>query len=201
MRRFAAIIALLAFSACGLAEDERDYDNQFVYLTFSDAVFETWCLERFDLNSDGRISRYEAQRVRTIDCSGCGIGELSRIEEFTRLEKLVCRGNSLTMLDLRKCTDLALLDCGSNALVSLDLDGLRGLTTLDCSDNRLVVLGLQSAVSLRQLDCRFNSLVTLDLKACSSNLGADVRNNPSLTTVYALPSQNVNSEGPTDVVR
>lgn len=167
MLRFIPALALLLFTACGLAENEQDDKNKRIYITFTDPAFEQFCLGMFDLDHDGRISRYEAQRVLVMDCSGRNISAMWEIGEFSRLRELDCSGNNLTRLDLRKCPDLQKLDCGDNEITSLDIDGLRGLAVLDCAGNLLARLDLKSNSSLRQLDCRGNLLVTLDLTPCS----------------------------------
>lgn len=194
-------ILLLFCTACGLADNERDEENKRIYLTFHDKAFEAYCLENFDSNHDGRISRYEAQRVLRMDCPDRGIASMTDIRDFVNLQRLDCSGNTLTQLDLTASTRLERLDCSSNALTSLDINGLRSLTELNCSANRLPNLDLRSNASLAQLDCRVNALTTLDLKACSANLRADVSGNPALTTVYALSSQSVNFDGQTVIQR
>ena len=67
MVRALPVLLLLLSAACGLAEDERDEKNRYIYLTFYDKAFEAYCLGEFDVDGDGRISRYEAQRVRTVE--------------------------------------------------------------------------------------------------------------------------------------
>ena len=131
MVRALPVLLLLLSAACGLAEDERDEKNRYIYLTFYDKAFEAYCLGEFDVDGDGRISRYEAQRVRTVECPERGVASLSDLKEFTRLERLDCRGNALTRLDVTM-TRLEWLDCSDNGLVSLDVNGLRGLAYLDC---------------------------------------------------------------------
>lgn len=201
MIRILPAFALLLFTACGLADDERDEKNKYVYITFADPAFEAYCLGEFDLNRDGRISRYEAQRVLTMDCSRRDIGAMWEIGEFSRLQNLDCSGNALTQLDLHKCTQLRTLDCSDNRLASLDVDGLRGLTEMDCSANALARLDLKSCGSLLVLDCGGNRLVTLDLTPCAGTLYAVMHGNPPLTTVYCLVSQQVNSDGQTKIIR
>ena len=137
MVRALSVLLVLLCTACGLAEDDRDEDNKYIYLDFYDKAFEAYCLEKFDTNGDGRISRYEAQRVRRMSCPGRGIASLTDIREFFNLRELDCSGNDLTRLDLTACTYLERLDCRDNALVSLDLDGVRGLVWMDCSGNDL----------------------------------------------------------------
>lgn len=191
--------ALLLAAACGLAEDEQDDKNKHIYLTISDPAFETYCLEEFDTDRNGRLSRYEAQRVLEMDCSVRGIASLGEIGEFRRLQRLDCSGNALAQLDLRDCTLLQQLDCADNRLLALDLNGLRSLTALDCSGNLLPRLSLGSNASLLRLDCSRNALTgTLDLSACDARLQADVRTNPDLATVYCLPTQHVDFDGATE---
>ena len=130
-----------------------------------------------------------------------GIASLSDLKEFSRLERLDCRGNALTQLDVTM-TRLEWLDCSDNDLVSLDVNGMRGLTYLDCGGNSLPRLDLQSNASLATLLCPDNALAgSLDLTSCASGLRADVRGNPALATVYCLASQNVGFNGPTEFVR
>ena len=201
MTRFVPLLAFALLAACGLVDDERDDKNKRVYITFADPAFEAYCLEHFDIDHDGRISRYEAQRVRRMSCPGRGIASLTDIREFFNLRELDCSGNDLTRLDLTACTYLERLDCRDNALVSLDLDGVRGLVWMDCSGNDLPRLDLHSTASLLTLDCRGNALTTLDVASCDANLKADVRSNPGLTTVYCLVSQNISFDGPTELTR
>lgn len=200
MIRTLPALLLLLCTACGLAESERDEKNKYEYLTFYDKAFETYCLENFDTDGNGRISRYEAQRVLRMDCAGRDIASMTDIRYFSNLQRLDCSGNTLAQLDLTACTRLEWLDCRSNALVSLRIDGLRSLTWLDCRHNSLPDLGLGTNISLQQLDCRENAFTTLDLTACSANLRADVRDNPRLRTVYVLSSQHVSFDGQTGLV-
>lgn len=202
MKRFVYLLfSVLALCACGLAEDEQDDRNKRIYITFTDPAFEAYCLREFDLDGNGRISIYEAQRIPTIACPNLGIRSLSDISYFTRLRTLDCSGNLLTELDLRKCPELERVDCSHNEIGWLDVEGLRALTRLDCSRNRLPALELGTAVSLAWLDARANLFKVLNLSSCSRSLVADVAQNPSLAVVYALPEQDVRADGHTVIER
>lgn len=200
LRLLPVLLSLLA-SSCGLADRDSDERNRYVYLTFFDKRFEAFCLERFDLDNDSRISRYEAQRVREIACPGEGIASLADLQEFVNLERLDCSGNALTELDLTACAHLSRLDCRENDLVWLDVEDLRALVWLDCSENALAELDLTSNTSLVTLDARGNALQTLDLSTCAATLQADVRANSDLTTVYCrMATQSIRFDGITSLV-
>ena len=156
MVRALPVLLLLLSAACGLAEDERDEKNRYIYLTFYDKAFEAYCLGEFDVDGDGRISRYEAQRVRTVECPERGVASLSDLKEFTRLERLDCRGNALTRLDV--------------TLPRLDLQSNASLATLLCPDNALAgSLDVTSCASGLRADVRGNpSLATVYCLASQS---------------------------------
>lgn len=198
-RSFAAVVLALFATACGLADDPQDEKNKSVYPTFFDKNFESYCIETFDLDGNGRISRYEAQRVRDVSCPGRGIVSLADLREFPNLERLDCSDNAISELDLSSCTRLMRLDCRGNGLVRLDLEDLRGLTEADCRDNALQQLDLTSNGSLGKLDLRCNDLRTLDVSACAATLQADVRENPGLGTVYCRDTQGISFDGGTEL--
>lgn len=65
MIRLRPIALLLIFAtACGLTDDERDETDKYAYVTFSDAAFERFCLERYDTDNDGRVSPLRSPRGR-----------------------------------------------------------------------------------------------------------------------------------------
>lgn len=203
MRRLAFLFALLPLVGCGLAESERDERNKYVYLTFADPAFERYCLDHFDTSRDGRLSRYEAERVRRMDCAGLGIREMFEIRFFTRLERLDCSRNELAQLVLTDCRLLAWLACGDNRLTLLDVNGLRGLTTLSCSGNRLERLNLGSNSSLSQFEARENPFRVLDVSLCSLAMQlVDVRDCRALGMLYIGSWQRIYTllvNGPTEV--
>lgn len=194
-------ISLMAFcAACGMAERDDSDSKSYDYLTLQDQAFKSYCLEAFDTNRDGKLSRYEAEGVRCIDCSARGIASLSSIEAFTQLEELNCANNKIEHLDLDNNHELQRVNCAGNGLKSLEIGSLRRLTKVDCSDNRLTELALNQTASLHTLDCRQNLFTILDLAPCNAQLKADARQNPQLEIIYYRSGQQVNYGAPAVLV-
>ena len=91
---------------------------------FPDAAFRTLLAETVDGNGDSLLSTLETRRVSELNCSGCGIADLTGIEHFTQLVALNCENNELTALDVSKNKLLSEIYCGGNRLATLDLTGL-----------------------------------------------------------------------------
>lgn len=66
---------------------------------------------RYDRNLDGGLDSEEVEALTDIDVSDLGLTDLSGIELFPNLRKLLCSGNLLTELDISACPVLADLDC------------------------------------------------------------------------------------------
>ncbi len=190
----ALLVAFFCCQSCGLADYGRDEDNKYVYIRIPDPSFQTYCLAHWDLNGDGRISRYEAQRVREMDCSSLGIFSMTGIEEFTALRRLDCSGNQIASLDLTRSVYLEELDCSDNQLISLDLKGLRSLNRLYCRNNLLTLLDLGTQAALSELRCGENRLVALDVRFCATDM-AEVNTlttgNTDLTVIYKMRGQTI----------
>lgn len=91
---------------------------------FPDAAFRALLAETVDGNGDSLLSTLETRRVSELNCSGCGIADLTGIEYFTQLVALNCENNELTALDVSKNKLLSEIYCGGNRLATLDLTGL-----------------------------------------------------------------------------
>jgi len=63
----------------------------------------------FDTNNDGMISVLKAKTVKEIDCSNRNIKDLTGIEKFENLERLICSNNPEVAaglgnpIDVNKC--------------------------------------------------------------------------------------------------
>lgn len=92
-----------------------------LFLVIVDPLFKEYCLQ-FDTNSDGILSRQEAEQVAiisilyTVDYTGPVIESFSGIEVFTNLRELHCGNSKLSGLDISKNAKLVFLYCFNNDL-------------------------------------------------------------------------------------
>lgn len=132
-------------------------------------IFLQFCIENFDLDGDGAVSQYEADKVTSINCADMEIVRLTDIGKFSNLSTLDCSGNKLVALDLSKNRHLTSVNCKRNSsLRTLSVGGCNELRTLDCSYCPLSSLNLSSATALQSVDCSNNSLSTLNVGGCSA---------------------------------
>lgn len=123
------------------------------------AYVELYC----DKDDDGTLSQDELNGVTELYVAYANIKDLTGIELFPNLEKLDCKYNNLTCLDVSKNTKLTVLYCESNHLTSLDLNKNTELTELNCQNNQLTSLDLSKNTALTKLDCALNPLTSLDV--------------------------------------
>lgn len=116
-----------------------------------------------DKDDDGTLSQAELDGVTELYVAYANIKDLTGIELFPYLEKLDCKNNNLTRLDVSKNTKLTKLYCEFNQLTSLDLSKNTALTELNCQVNQLTSLDLSKNTALTKLDCALNPLTSLDV--------------------------------------
>ena len=130
---------------------------------FPDDHFIAYVELRCDKDGDGTLSQAELNGVTELIIDHAYIKDLTGIELFPNLDKLDCKYNNLTRLDVSKNTKLTKLYCESNHLTSLDLSKNTELTELNCQDNQLTSLDLSKNTALTKLYCALNQLTSLDL--------------------------------------
>lgn len=123
---------------------------------FPDDHFIAYVELRCDKDGDGTLSQAELDGVTELYVAYANIKDLTGIELFPYLEKLDCKNNNLTRLDVSKNTKLTKLYCEFNQLTSLDLSKNTALTKLGCHDNQLTSLDLSKNTALDTLDCSGN---------------------------------------------
>ena len=166
---------------------------------FPDDHFIAYVELRCDKDGDGTLSQAELDGVTELYVDHANIKDLTGIELFPNLDKLDCKYNNLTRLDVSKNTKLTKLYCESNQLTGLDLSKNTALTELDCALNQLTGLDLSKNTALTVLYCESNHLTSLDLSKnteltelnCQDNqlTSLDLSKNTALTKLYCALNQ------------
>ena len=166
---------------------------------FPDDHFIAYVELRCDKDGDGTLSQAELDGVTELYVDHAKIKDLTGIELFPNLDKLDCKYNNLTRLDVSKNTKLTKLYCESNQLTGLDLSKNTALTELDCALNQLTGLDLSKNTALTVLYCESNHLTSLDLSKnteltelnCQDNqlTSLDLSKNTALTKLYCALNQ------------
>ena len=188
--------ALCLLPALALAEGAADVAID--PTNFPDANFRTY-VSTFDTDNDDCLTPEELAAVKSMRLIGKSIGDLTGIEHFTALTKLLCQKNQLTSLDLSKNTALEELDCGDNQLTSLDVSANTALKELYCGDNPLTSLDVSANTALTDLNCINTQRASLDVSAntaltsllCGENqlTSLDVSKNTALTSLLCAKNQ------------
>ena len=156
---------------------------------------------------NGSVLLADITNVTSIDVSNSGITNLSGIEYFTDLETLICKGNSLTTINLSSNTALKYLDCSNNPLTALDVSKNILLTELYfnglviklnknsnskiSNSASLTTLNLTNNLLLTKLDCSNNNLTSLDVS--KNTLLTDINcSNNSLQNLNVSNGNNTN---------
>ena len=152
-----------------------------------------------DKDDDGTLSQDELNGVTELYVAHAYITDLTGIELFPNLEKVDCKNNNLTCLDVSKNTKLTKLYCEFNQLTGLDLNKNTKLTELTCQVNQLTSLDLSKNTALTKLDCALNPLTSLDVSNntaltyldCNYNqlTGLDLSQNTALTKLGCHDNQ------------
>ena len=166
---------------------------------FPDDHFIAYVELRCDKDGDGTLSQAELDGVTELYVAYANIKDLTGIELFPNLEKLDCKNNNLTRLDVSKNTKLTKLYCEFNQLTGLDLSKNTALTELNCQVNQLTSLDLSKNTALTKLDCALNPLTSLDVSNntaltyldCNYNqlTSLDLSKNTALTKLYCALNQ------------
>ena len=164
-----------------------------------DTNFKAYLVGNSEINTnrDNEIQLSEAINFNgTIDCNSLNIFNLTGIESFPNIKKLLCYKNRLTHLDVSQNKALENLQCDENQLTSLDLRNNTALKTLMCHINQLTVLDLSKNLALKDLRCYENQLTKIDLSKnlaleildCSLNpiRDLDISKNIALKALYCL---------------
>ncbi len=166
------------------AEFKGQDNDGFVH--FESPELEAYCIEEFDLDSDGRLSEEEASRVTSINLDNTDIEftSLKGIEYFVNLQELRASGEYYMYdesvgyeqwqqreqkisgtVDLTKNTKLCYIWMRRHRITDLKLPKTQTITLIEIYDNLLTEFDVSEYPQLNFLNISNNTLSNLDLSA------------------------------------
>lgn len=135
------------------------YQAAITNLAFINAVEENYSRIGWNKETSGTVvplikaNVEKMKAVTSLFINNRGLVDISGIQYFTGLTRLVCNGNYLTELPVENLTELTFLECSGNQLTGLSVGNLTGLTTLNCNTNHLTELDIRNFTNLDGLAC------------------------------------------------
>ncbi len=166
MKTYLTCILLLIYNF-GICQD---------ILSIPDANFKKALInEGIDYNNDGEIERFEAEVTLKLELQNYHFHDISGIEHFTGLNKLIIRNN--------------------DSLSFIQLESLKSLKELQISENKsLLSIQISNCPDLKKLNINYNgSIELLDIKELGSLVTLESKGNTKLKTFNFRKLQSLDS--------
>ena len=154
-----------------------------------DDIFRKYCLNKFDVNKDGKISLKEASNALEInvkrrdDDDGTAITTLAGIEYFVNIRELDCTANDIEEIDVSKNKEIRKLYCSFNSnLNKIDVSELSRLIDLHLHSTKIKSIDVSKNLHLQLLTTSNSPISTLDVTH-NKELIALMCNDNQLTTL------------------
>ncbi len=134
-------------------------------LVFKDKNFEKAVLENHDLNKDGKMSPYEADRVENLFLMNKGIASGEDLPYFKNARMIILDENNIPELSLKNMDNVQLISCAGSKVSVFTANNLKSLTSLYLDGNQIENISLQSTPKIKQLTVSLNKIKTIDVSA------------------------------------
>lgn len=147
-------------------------------LTFSDKTFEKTVLANYDLNKDGAIDQFEADKVTNLFVSNkIQLRSAEDINLFKNVQTIVLDGAIIISLDIKDLNNLTLFSCEACNLLTFKAENLKSLTSLYLNGNKLTQISLKNTPEINELLLSSNSLTSIDVKPLKKLITLNLENN------------------------
>lgn len=161
--------AIFAIVSCSKAT-VNDLDTAIEVIEITDEIFEKLLISQ-GIDSDGivnqQILKSDAKEISTLNLSNLEHGKISNltgIEGFTNLSKLMVTQHDIAQIDLRKNINLDTLNLSGNRLSQIDLSYNTKLIAIDLIANEMnSITGLSALHQLKELDLSWNYFETFSI--------------------------------------
>ncbi|MCO7184185.1 T9SS type B sorting domain-containing protein [Tenacibaculum sp. XPcli2-G] len=112
---------------------------------------------------DDYVLTSNIENILELEIQEKNIADLTGIQDFKNLTKLICYTNSITSINLDNLKNLTHLNISENNLTTLNVSNNLKLVDLFCSDNFLDEINVSNNIKLERLVCSLNKIKDLDI--------------------------------------
>ena len=156
-----------------------EYGDKTKEIEFKDENLKRILLEKYDMDSDQKITEYDMKNIYSLELDNSNIQDLSGLEYATNLIHLDLNSNSITDISaLSGLTSLTFLNLNWNNITDISaLSKLTSLTYLDVSTNNINDISTLS---------KLTSLTFLDISSNNIEDISELSGLTSLTSLYII---------------
>ncbi|MCX8523040.1 leucine-rich repeat domain-containing protein [Chryseobacterium formosus] len=132
-------------------------------LIFKDKNLEKAVVENFDLNKDGLINQFEAEKVENLFVVKKGITITDDLAYFKNIKMIVLDENSISHISIKSLKKLNLFSCTNCKTSTFSAENIEFLTSLYLDNNQITDVSLNSTSRIDQLTISLNKLKAIDV--------------------------------------
>lgn len=134
-------------------------------LVFKDKNLEKVVVENFDLNKDGSINQFEAEKVEIFFAVKKGITITDDLMYFKNTKMILLDNNTISNISLKNLNKLELFSCAKCKTSNFTTENLDALTSLYLDNNQITDISLKSTSAIDQLTISLNKLKAIDVSS------------------------------------
>jgi Leucine-rich repeat (LRR) protein len=134
-------------------------------LIFKDKNLEKAVIENSDLNKDGKINQFEADRIENLFLVNKGITNTEDLAYFKNAKMIVLDDNSILNLSLKNMDHLQLFSCTGCKISNFKAENLKNLASLYLDNNQIENISLKTTPRIDQLTVSLNKIKTIDVSS------------------------------------
>ncbi|MFY1047362.1 leucine-rich repeat domain-containing protein [Chryseobacterium sp. GP-SGM7] len=134
-------------------------------LIFKDKNLEKAVVENFDLNKDGIINQFEAEKIENLFVMKKGITMTSDLVYFKNIKMVVLDENLIPDISIKNLHQLNFFSCSHCETSTFSAENLEFLTALYLDNNQITDISLKSTPAIDQLTLSLNKLKAIDISS------------------------------------
>jgi Leucine-rich repeat (LRR) protein len=146
-------------------------------LVFKDKNFEKAVVENFDINKDGAINQFEADRVENLFLVKKEINLADDISYFKNAKMIILDDNIIPNISLKNMDHVQLFSCTGCKISNFKAENVKSLASLYLDNNNIENISLKTTPRIDQLTVSLNKIKTFDLSSLKNLKNLNLEHN------------------------